>query len=83
MSAKYAITLSVAQYYFVKDLIVTHESLGDCELHGFKLTFDDYEGLRAFQSGLLSQKIPTTRDYITLQSISKKLDAAAVAKAKA
>jgi len=71
-----SIELSPAQYRFLGELIETHKALGDCTERGFTLTFADYEGANVFHRKVFGLKIASTRAYVTMVSIEKKLNAA-------
>jgi hypothetical protein len=76
MSWPAKVKLTMAQVRFVREAVQAAESMGDCNLHGFDLRFNDYEGAQAFRNRLLVLQRSTTRAYITWNAIGKKLDAA-------
>jgi hypothetical protein len=74
--------LTNAQLAFARGLIIRHEAFGDCELHGFTLRFGDYEGAQSFLNRVMGLHTPTTRAYVSMQAIARKLEAAILAAAR-
>lgn len=66
------IVLSYPQIRFCKQLI---EDLG-AKLHGFTLSFEHLDETEHFLRKLYGLRTKTTRDYVTLTAIEKKLGAA-------
>ncbi len=74
------IKLTDAQLALTRDSIEYSVSVGDCEpVEGHTLRFGDYEGASAFQNRMFGMPMPTTREFISMQAVATKLDAAIVA----
>lgn len=70
------VTLTLAQLTLVSEIITTHEAMGDCELHGLTLRFPDYEGALSVHGDVLGVATPTTRAYVSMNAIIRKIDLA-------
>jgi hypothetical protein len=70
--------LSIAQFDFFEQEIEKHAALGDCRMDGRRLTMDDYEGANATLQSFAYKSTPTTRAYITRESVASRLNAAIV-----
>lgn len=77
------VKLTAAQLHLARDLVAAHQNMGDCELHGFRLRFPDYEGAHAFQRKVFALGIPSTRAFVSMNAIIRKIDAAIVRAAQA
>jgi hypothetical protein len=74
------VKLTEAQAAFAKEALVAAESMGDCEIHGFSVVFPDYEGAEGFQNRVMALPTTTTRAYVSMDAIVRKIDAAIAAK---
>ena len=70
------VQLTDAQLGLASEAIEAHTVLGDCELHGHSLRFQDYEGAVGFQHRLRSIKPRTRRHEVSLIAARCNLDVA-------
>jgi hypothetical protein len=82
MSGPIDLTLTDAQLAIARTLIDAAVAKGDCTVYGGRLRFPDYEGAQNFHAEISCMECSTTRAYISMQAIVRKLDTAISAAAR-